>query len=225
MNPKQSVLTAKQESIYNYIKNFVNRHGESPTMIQLQEALGFKSIRSVTQLLETLERKGFIHRESYQKRNIRLIHQNTGPSKQWMQIIPVVTSAGCDDASVFAQEEYNNYMSVDSALLEGTRNPVAIKAVGNSMNDAGIENGDYVLVDATENVSSGDRIAAIVGDMAVIKRLQVSENAIILSPESKDPGYHPMLVKPENFKPIGRVIDVIPMNGPMDDVQFVPFNE
>ena len=135
-------------------------------------------------------------------------------------MIPVISSAGCDAMQVYAQEQYDEYLVVDKKLLDARREIIALKAVGNSMVDAGIKNGDYVLVEVTENVSTGDRVAAVIGDMAVIKRLRISPKAIILEPESKNAGYAPIVMQ-DSSKIFGKVLSVIPMSDRNDEMHYI----
>ena len=77
------------------------------------------------------------------------------------------------------------------------------------MNDAGIENGDYVLIDQNIEIQNGDRVVAIVDGMATLKRIERKEHLSILWPESKDEKYKPIIVN-QDFKLAGKVISVIP---------------
>jgi len=84
--------------------------------------------------------------------------------------------------------------------------------VGDSMLDAGIHSGDYVLIRFTDHAENGDRVAAIVGDMVTVKRLERREGVTILYPENKDPKYKPIILR-EDFKIAGKVLCVIPNPG------------
>jgi len=117
---------------------------------------------------------------------------------------------GCDDLSVFAQEKCDEYIEVDKRIVdEEDGGIVAVRAIGDSMNDAGINTGDYVLIRFTDQAQNGDRVAAIVNDMVTVKRLERREGMTILWPESKDPKFKPIILK-EDFKIAGKVLCVIP---------------
>src|SRR6185436_20177115 len=120
--------------------------------------------------------------------------------------IPVIASAGCDAMEVYAQDELGEYILVDRNLLPVHTNVAAIKAVGDSMQDAGIRNGDYVIVEVTEAVENGDRVVAIVGNMAVIKQYQKNNDVVFLNPENKSGVYHPIIVGQEDSKIFGKVL-------------------
>ncbi|HYF13269.1 MAG TPA: transcriptional repressor LexA [Candidatus Paceibacterota bacterium] len=202
-------LTTKQERVYSEIKKRI-RGGDSPTIDELRKALKFKSLRTVVQYLEVLERKGYIVRRKNAKRNIELRSED---SASHTVSVPVVANVGCDDLTLFAQEEQDEFLEVDKAIVEGSSKDeegiVAVRAVGDSMEDAGINPGDYVLIRFTDEAEDGDRVAAIIGDMVTVKRYKRQGGVTILYPESKNPKYKPIVLR-EDFKIAGKVLCVIP---------------
>ena len=207
-------LTSKQERVLTAIKMHIVTSRESPTLDELRAALGVSSLRTVTQYLESLERKGYIVRRKWGRRNIELrdIGQDGMPSTQTLSI-PVVANVGCDDLSVYAQEQNDEFLEVDKKIVENEDGGiVAVRAVGNSMEDAGIGSGDYVLIRFTDHAENGDRVAAIVGDMVTVKRYEKKDGVVVLYPESKDPKYKPIVMS-EDFKIAGRVLCVVPNPG------------
>lgn len=204
-------LTYKQHQVMGELKEYIGKHGESPTLEELRESLRVQSLRTVTQYLDILENKGYIVRRKFARRNIELRDTEQSGAVARMINIPVLANVGCDDLSVFAQEsEQDEFLEVDSKLVEQDEGGiVAVRAVGDSMLDAGIHTGDYVLIRFTEHAENGDKVAAIVGDMVTVKRLERKEGVTILWPESKDPKYKPIILH-EDFKIAGRVLCVIP---------------
>ena len=200
-------LTYKQRRVLGAVKEFVEVGQGSPTLDQLRTKLGFQSLRTVTQYLDTLESKGYIVRHRGFKRNIEVRNIDG----MWGTVnVPIVASIGCDDLSVFAQQECEEYLEVDKRIVAQEEGDiVAVRAIGNSMNDAGINTGDYVLIRFTEHAENGDRVAAIVGDMVTVKRLERRDGMTILWPESKDPKFKPIILH-EDFKIAGKVLCVIP---------------
>lgn len=204
-----STLTGKQKRVLENISLYLEAKGEPPTLDELRRNLGFKSIRTVVQYLDILERKGFVVRRKYARRNIELRPIDAEGRSETLVSVPVVANVGCDDLSVYAQEQYDEFLQVDKNIAGDNGNIVAVRAVGDSMLDAGIHSGDYILVQFTDNVRSGDRVAAIVGDMVTVKRLERREGVTILYPENKDPKYKPIVLR-EDFKIAGKVLCVIP---------------
>ena len=216
----KNLLTYKQQRVLDVLRDHINKWQEPPTLEQLRQKLGFASLRTVTQYLDILERKGYIVRRKNTWRNIELRNADGG----WGTVsVPVVANVGCDDLSVFAQEERDEFIEVDKQIIDEAGEIVAVRAVGDSMLDAGIHSGDYILVQFTNDVKNGDRVAAIVGDMVTVKRYEKKDGVIILYPENKDPKYKPIILK-DNFKITGKVLCVIPANT-YDPVEIIPLGE
>lgn len=211
-------LTAKQKRFYEAVKKYIAQRRQAPTMMELTKMLKFSSPRSVTQYLTALERKGLLTRSRYQRRGIRLADDRQSVTVT----VPVIASAGCDNTSIFAQRSYGDYVCIASEMLQGRprEGVVCIKAVGNSMADAGINEGDYVLVEATQAVFENDLVVAVIDGFAVIKKLEFTANALILRPVSSDPAYKPIIAR-RDFQIFGKVLDVIrmPQRG---DIEIVP---
>ena len=221
MNKITSLLTAKQKKFYDTLRSYIEKNGRAPTIQELATTLKLSSPRAVTQYLMALERKGLIVRARYERRGIRLREGSEIEDSQTVTV-PVMASAGCDNVSVLAERMFDEYVCVDSELLQGRPKDaiVSIKAVGNSMDDAGILEGDYVLVEITQAVSENDLVVAIIDSFAVIKKIEFANNAVILKPVSSDPQYRPIILN-KDFKIFGKVVDVIrrPQRG---DIEIVP---
>lgn len=204
------------------LKDYISEKGMSPTLRELKDILGVKYLKSATQFLDSLEEKGYLTRTPNQARGIQLLNRMTDGVPGTMTV-PVIGSAGCDNLSVFAEPTYDDYVSLDKSIISSLGRTVgklyAIKAIGKSMESSGISDGDYVLVEVTEDVKSNDRVAAIVGGMAVIKRIQFGEDAVILNPDSPDNSYKPIILK-EKPDIIGKVLSVIRTQP--DDIEYFP---
>lgn len=200
-------LAPKQLETLNFIEGFIKKYTISPTITEIQKHFKLNSIRSATQRIEGLEKKGFLKRDRFKHRNITLTDPGLSSPPGMVQI-PVIASAGCDAMQVYANELYNEFLTVDKKLVDSRKNIVGIKAIGGSMMDAGIHNGDYVLVEVTQDINDNDRVVAIIGDMAVIKRFKRAPGIIILNPEAR--GYDPIVLSEENSRIFGKVLSVIP---------------
>jgi repressor LexA len=184
-------------------------------MSEMKIALKVKYINSISQWLKALEKRGLISRKLNQHRGIYLTNHNGGKNS-FTTIIPVLSSVGCDNLQVLADHNYSDFLTVDNSYIAKAHDDVvAFKAVGDSMVDAEIENGDYVLTEVTDDIKSGDLVVANVEDMAVVKRLKFTANAAILNPESKIENYKPIIMK-DNSRIFGKVLDIIRMS-PKDD--------
>ena len=205
---KRKILTTKQQRAYEVIGDYIKRNNKSPTVTELAELLGVSSLRTVTQYLESLERKGLISRVQHQSRGIRLTSLSDNQSKTI--ILPVISAAGCDNLNIFADQIFDEHVVIDRDFLNGRSDDkmVIVKAVGSSMRDANIDDGDFVLTEITKEVAEGDKIVAVINGMAIIKKIHFAQNAVILNPMSQDLNYRPIIMK-EDFEVFGRVVDVI----------------
>lgn len=215
---KQPTLTAKQQQVYRLIEEYIEKHGVSPTVTELGTFLQVNSLRTITQILEALERKQLISRSRYQSRGIKLVDEDSETVA-----VPVVSAAGCDNLSIFAQETFGEYITLAKDFLQGKKREqaVVIKAVGDSMTDAGIEDGDYVLTELTQDVINGDKVVAIVNSMAVIKKYAKTKNAVVLSPMSDNPEYSQIIMTEDFDQIIGKVIDII-KNPKNEEIVYIP---
>lgn len=212
-------LTLAQKETLAFLRSYRHTHGQSPTILELSKEFDLKSLRSVTQRLEALERKGFIKRNRFQHRSIEVLETKSFATPAGLVEVPVIASAGCDAMEVYAADEFGEYIMVDERLIPKHTEIAAIKAVGDSMQDAGIRHGDYVIVEVTEEVENGDRIVAVVGNMAVIKQFKKVHDVVYLNPENAMGGYSPIVVGGEDAKIFGKVLSVIPGSEWVDDIK------
>jgi len=215
-------LTKNQQALYDYIKSYITKYGYAPTVTEMKDELRVNYINSITQWLSSLEKHGLIFRKPNQHRGVYLAEHCDKDSST--TIVPVLSSVGCDNLQVLANHSYSDFLTIDISFTKDARDEVvAFKAVGNSMVDAGIENGDYVLAEKTENIDSGDLVVANIGDMSVVKRIRFTSGAVVLNPESKNKKYNPIIMK-DNSRVFGKVLDIIRMS-PNDDVTYEPIEE
>ena len=205
---KTQNLTVKQKKVYDFIALNIAKKNISPTIKELAAYLNVSSLRTITQYLESLEKKNLIVRLRGASRGIRLAQQKDVFSQT--VLLPMVSAAGCDNMNVFAERVFDEFITLDRSFLGGCdkENVVVFRAVGDSMVDAGIETGDLVLTEMTNDIKNKDKVVAVVDGMALIKQIQFSINAVILAPMSHDPQYRPIIMK-RNFQVFGKVIEVI----------------
>ena len=204
-------LTKFQKRVLTIIEQHFKKHQESPTIEEIRDKMGLSSSRSVTQYLEALSKKGLLRRERYKGRGIVLTKDmEKGETVQ----LPVFASAGCGSPSVIAERTFDEFIEVASNLITGKKkaNLFVIRAMGNSMNEAGIEDGDYVLVERIVDMEyeMGDTVVAIIDDSAVIKRYVRSDDLIILKPVSSDPSHRSIILGDDaTYKIFGKVLRTI----------------
>ena len=218
---QNTTLTPKQQKFYALLEKYIKTKGKAPTVAELMAMTKCSSPRTVTQYLESLERRGLIRRGRYERRGIELSQAEVVLDEVRL---PVIASAGCDNLNVLAERIFDDFICVSRSLIGSRRmdSLVIVKASGDSMVDAGINDGDKVLVEVTEAVSPGDLVVAIVDSNAVIKKLEIMNNAIVLHPVSPDPQYRPIILR-RDFKIFGKVVDILRDERQEGDLDIVPF--
>ena len=204
-----NTLTKRQKEVLEVIEKYIAEHDAAPTIPELQKLLSVSSTRTVTQYLEALEKKGCITRSKNKTRGIELKDHKDDIYGETLTL-PVIGAAACGSLNVYAEESFNEFVQVAKSLFGGTRQNeiIVIRALGLSMQDAGIEDGDLVLVELTDEVGDGDIVAAVIDGMAVIKKIMFSKNAVILDPVTSIGSYKQIIMK-KDFKVLGKVAHTI----------------
>ncbi len=200
----QLPLTPKQKSVFSAFQSLQTELGHSPTLEELREELGYSHTSAVQRHIIELKKKGYLVAEKHQNRSLELAHSHYAN-------IPLVGNVACG-APLLAEENIEAYVPYDATKIKGDAdNYFFLRAIGDSMNDAGIDEGDLVLVKKQEIGDVGDRVVALVGDNATIKRLDKESGYWVLEPVSKNP-IHKKLIMTENFSIQGIVQDVARAN-------------
>jgi len=209
---KNSVLTKRQQQIFEFILSSIDKFGYPPSIPEIQEKFFFKSPNAVQDHLGALKRKGYISRQPHKSRSIKVLVHTLQKENDNNNIttIPIIgnVSAG---SPIFAQENIEGMLTVDKYLVKSPKGVFALRIEGNSMINAGILDGDYVIVRQQRNAEEGDIVVALIEDEATVKRFykDKSSNRVILQPanDSMEPIYVDL---PYNkFMIIGKVKGVI----------------
>lgn len=195
-------LTSKQKDILESIRDFTDNKKENPTGYGLHKYLHSmgveESLKSIMQVIEALEKKDLIKRDNNKK--IYLVENENYSNMQNVLSLPLYGLASCGEALAYADGEgADDYLQVSKNLFykSDPKKLFAVKALGDSMNKAGINDGDYVIfekADGDENFE-GKTVVAVINGMATIKRFKKMGNGIIgLFPESTNPIHHPIYI-------------------------------
>ena len=201
-------LTKRQHTVLETIRNWIRQRGYPPTIRELGQLLGIRSLRGVTTHLDAIAKKGFLKREP-KARSISLL-DIVAPFEQALRV-PVVgrIRAGIP---VLAQEHVESYVVIDGAWIGAPDSPAtaqhfALKVTGDSMINAGILDGDCVIVRQQPTAESGDIVVALLGDDATVKRLITAGDSIRLQPEH--PTMEPIRITPSQpLTILGKVVAV-----------------
>lgn len=199
----KKTLTGKQHNTLEEIKIFIKNNDKSPTLNELKEILKLKTISSVQRHLGALKKKGYLIVEKNISRGLR-------PNSSVNQTInlPLVGNIACG-TPILAEENIEAYIPYDANKLKGNSSDYFfLRAQGDSMNKAGIDDKDFVLIKKQNTAEIGQRIVALVGDEATIKKFNKASNHYILEPESTNSENKPIYVF-ENLLIQGIVQDVI----------------
>lgn len=197
------------------LKVIDNKNIGDLTLRQIGEMVDEKLPQKIKHHLSQLERKGFIVIDKKNKKISRI--SNKAKADSLFISIPIVGSANCGPATIYADQNIEGYLKISKRLAPNKKSVFAIKADGNSLNRANVkgknvESGDYVIIDS-ENVSphDDDYIVSIIDGMANIKkyRLDKSHSRIALLSESTQE-YSPIFIhENDDFRISGKVVDVV----------------
>ena len=189
-----------QEKIYTYIKKVVKDKGYPPSVREICEATGLRSTSTVHAHLKRLEKKGLITRDSMKPRAISLF--NDLMPAEMVSPVPIVgrVTAG---VPILATENIEEYISIPNVLL-GDGEHYILGVRGDSMINAGILDGDFVVVRKQQDANNGDIVVAMIDDDATVKRFYRESGHIRLQPEN--PSMQPILCKQVTI--LGKVVSL-----------------
>ena len=174
-------LTARQQRILEFIGDTVRERGYPPTVREIGEAVGLTSSSSVHSQLANLQRKGLLHKDPTKPRAIQIDEPRVEGA-----VVPVLGRIAAG-APVLASEHVEEYLTVPMGFVDGVDH-FALRVTGDSMIDAGILDGDTVVVRRQDSAKTGDIVAALLPgpaeDEATVKRLRLEKGRVILVPEN-----------------------------------------
>ncbi len=179
-------LTERQQQMLDFIEHVVTTTGFPPSIRQIGEALDISSTNGVRAHLKALEKKGYIQRSLRTSRGIAMLDRfkNTVAAVQETVAVPILgrVTAG---TPILAVENHDGHLSLDPSLVKGD-DVFALRVEGDSMIEAGILDGDYVLVRPQQSASNGDIVVALLEDDEVtVKRFYREAGGIRLQPENQ----------------------------------------
>lgn len=200
-------LTAKESEALVEIRRAVRLMGRFPSVRELMTGMGYRSPRSAAVLLERLEEKGYLERDDWGGLKIAPKPEFESISADTVNI-PIVGCASCGTLE-WAEQNIEDYMKVSTRLAPRDRQHFFLRARGDSMNEAGIEPNDLVLVRVQNTANEGDRVVALVDDEATIKEFHRRGDVVVLQPRSNNPIHQPIIVT-DALQIQGVVVTAIP---------------
>lgn len=180
-------ITQKQQEILDYIKNEILNRGFPPAVREICEAVNLKSTSSVHAHLEALEKNGYIRRDATKPRAIEIIDDNFNLVRREVVNVPIVGTVAAGQP-VLAVENIESYFPIPAEFMPNEQS-FMLKVKGESMVNAGIFDGDQVLVKQQSTASDGDIVVALVDEGATVKTFYKEKGYYRLQPEndSMDP--------------------------------------
>jgi repressor LexA len=174
-------LTKRQQEIFDFIKRYSAKHGYPPTVRDIGKAIGLGSPSTVHAHLANLEKIGLLRRDPSKPRALELL-RDTARKAVAPQGLPLVGRVAAG-APVLAEENIEEYVDVPE-IAGGDAGDYVLRVSGESMKDAGILDGDHVVVRPQDTATDGEIVVALVGEEATVKRFFKESDHIRLQPEN-----------------------------------------
>ena len=195
-------ISDKQKEILEYMKQEILNKGYPPTVRDICEAVKLKSTSSVHSHLETLEKNGYIRRDPTKPRAIEIIDDNINLTRREMTNVPMLGRVAAGEP-ILAVENVESYFPIPTEYMPNNES-FMLKVKGVSMINAGIFDGDNVLVEKCNTARNGDMVVALVDDSATVKTFYKEADHIRLQPENDS--MDPIIVK--DCEILGKVFGV-----------------
>ena len=196
-------ISKKQSEILEYIKQEIVSRGFPPAVREICEAVGLKSTSSVHSHLETLEKNGYIRRDPTKPRAIEILDENFSMLRRDMVNVPMVGHVAAGQP-ILAEENIEGYFPVPAEFMP--KEPTFMLQVkGESMINAGILNGDHILVKEQKTAENGEKVVALIDDSATVKTYYKENGHYRLQPEND---YMEPIIVEGNLEILGKVIGV-----------------
>ena len=206
----QGKITTKQTEILEYIKECILKKGYPPAVREICAAVHLKSTSSVHSHLETLERNGYIRRDPTKPRTIEIIDDSFNLTRREVVNVPLVGTVAAG-LPLLAEENIENYFPIPVEMLPN-KEVFMLRVKGDSMIEAGIYDGDQVIVERSATAANGEKVVALVEDSATVKTFYKEKGHYRLQPENSS--MEPIIV--DEVTILGKVIGLIRMMRPVN---------
>ncbi len=178
----QGKISAKQKEILEYIKSQILERGFPPAVRDICEAVHLKSTSSVHSHLETLEKNGYIRRDPTKPRAIEILDDSFNFMRREMVNVPIIGRVAAGEP-ILAEQNIENYFPIPMEYMPNSPT-FMLKVRGESMINAGILDGDMVLVEQISTARNGEMVVALIEDGATVKTFYKEDGHIRLQPEN-----------------------------------------
>ena len=207
-------LTRRQKELYDFLLNFVDKNGYSPSFEEIAEGMGLSSLATVHKHITNLEQKGLLKRDYNRSRSIDLLKPR-GLMKRSLAVAAAATAQSNMTLPLLGRiaagqplEAVENPESISLADFTRSKEVYVLQVKGESMQDEHIVSGDYVLVEKADSARDGEIVVALVdGTEATLKRIYVEGSKVRLQPSNA--AMQPIIVPAASVRVQGRVIGVL----------------
>jgi len=198
-------LTKRQQEIFDFIRKYSANYGYPPTVRDIGKAVGLASSSTVHAHLANLEKIGLLRRDPSKPRAIELLDRAVGSVKGMVRAegLPLLGSVAAGQP-MLAEENIEEYISVPE-VAGGEDGEYLLRIRGESMKDAGILEGDFVVVHPQDTANDGDVVVALLGEEATVKRFFRESDHVRLQPENET--MEP--IRSKEVKVLGRVVGLL----------------
>ena len=192
------ICEEKLTKVMDYIKKFTEENGYTPSVREIGKECGIKSTATVHSYIEKLQNKGYLNKTENKKRSVT-IGKSSGIS---IPLIGTVTAG----QPIFAYENYEDYYTFPVGEFKGEE-LFMLRVEGTSMIDAGIMDGDKIIVRRQQTANNGEIVVALVEDSATVKRLFRRNGMVVLHPENE--ALEDMIFEPNQVSVLGKVVGLM----------------
>ena len=197
-------ISAKQQEILDFLKSEILNKGFPPAVREICEAVHLKSTSSVHSNLETLEKTGYIRRDPTKPRAIEIIDDNFNLTRREVVNVPLLGTVAAGHP-LLAVENVDSYFPIPAEYMPNAQT-FMLEVKGDSMVNAGIFNGDKVIVEQRSTARNGEMVVALVEDSATVKTFYKEDGYIRLQPEND---YMDAIIVHGEVQILGKVIGVL----------------
>lgn len=204
---QKSDLNQKEFKALQFIRNEIVHNGHSPSVREVKDIIGYESPRTAFLVINSLIKKGYLKRKEDRKLQIISYIGQANDNERTINV-PLVGVVACG-TPVLAEENIEAMIPVSEKIARPGNKYFLLRASGDSMNKAGIQDGDLVLVRQQQSADSNDLVVALINDESTIKKFMRKGNSVVLQPQSTNKIHQPIILT-SDFEVQGKVVATIP---------------
>ncbi len=187
-------FSIKELEAIKIIRQYFFDYGNAPSVRVLMQKMHYKSPRSASIIIASLVEKGFLKKKKDGSLQLAMFdfNEDFGTREQTVKI-PLLGSVSCG-LPIFAEENTEAEVPISIKLIKKGFKYFLLRAKGDSMNNAGINDGDLVLIRQQQQANNGDKVVALIDDEATIKEYHHTGSLVVLKPKSKSTKYQPIIL-------------------------------